>query len=76
MFSVNGLLSVLFCSVLSHFCKLTNTSLLGLGAEDGKSGFDSHSHTKPKRKEPIKVDINITVVPKSKKVSDSSCSHR
>lgn len=42
--------------------------------EDGKSGFDSRSvQTKPKRKEPIKVDINITVVPKNKKVSASSC---
>lgn len=44
----------------------------GLEAEDGKSGYDSRSQTKPKRKEPIKVDINITVVPKSKKVSASS----
>lgn len=44
--------------------------MLGLEAEDGKSGFDSHS--KQKHKKPIKVDINITVVPKSKKVSVSS----
>lgn len=49
--------------------------LVGLEAGSGKSESVSHSaNTAPvkreKRKEPIKVDINITVVPKTKKVSN------
>lgn len=49
--------------------------LVGPCQRSGKSESVSHSVTttakqhQQKRKEPIKVDINITVVPKTKKVS-------
>lgn len=49
--------------------KLTNLCLVGTDQASVKNESDSLSVQPIKRKEPIKVDIKVKVVPKSKKVS-------
>lgn len=48
--------------------------LVGTDRDGHKDGSDSHSIRPTKRKDPIKVDISVKVVPKTKKVSFSDFS--
>lgn len=51
------------------FCLIKCLCLVGTDPANSKSGSDLHSVRPIKRKEPIKVDISVKVVPKPRKVS-------